>query len=266
MPICSNMINCLEKFDVAIHYRDKFERMQAVGALTAQCLNVLEATIQPGMTTLDIDAYVREFAEEHNLGLACLGYKGFPAACCTSVNHQIVHAIPSKKRLQDGDIVKVDVTFTKDGWHGDACRCVLVGRGHNPKVEKLVRVAREAMWQGIEKAIAGNTIGDIARAVQTYVEKEGFSVVRDFSGHGIGVEFHCPPMVPNYYDEKNLGTMKRVIYPGDTLTIEPMVNIGKPDYKILKDGWTVVSRDRSWSAQWEHTIGILNRGNVIFTA
>ena len=263
--ICSNMTDCLEKFDVASHYQDKFRRMQAVGALTAECLTWLAYAIAPGISTLDIDAFVREFAEANGLGLACLGYRGFPAACCTSVNHQIVHAIPSKKLLKDGDIVKVDVTFIKDGWHGDSCRTFLVGTGHNPKVEKLVRVARQALQEGIQKAQAGNTVGHISRAIQAYVEGQGLSVVRDFMGHGIGIKFHCSPHIPHYYDADH-PYINYMLYPGDTFTIEPMVNLGRPDYKVLNDKWTVVTRDRSWSAQFEHTLGILNTGNVIFTA
>ncbi len=246
-------------------YKQDFEWMKHVGELTAKCLDEVARIIVPEITTLKIDKFVREFATDHGLRCAPEGYRGFPAACCTSVNHVICHGIPSEKVLHDGDIVKVDVTFiNKEGWHGDSCRTFCVGEKINPRVRQLIEVTKISLLRGIETARPGNTIGDIGKNIQDYVESLGFSVVRDFVGHGIGKEFHCPPAIP-HYRTNDMPDVNRLIVPSNMFTIEPMINIGKPEYKILNDGWTVVSRDKSWSAQFEVTLGITEKGNIIFT-
>ena len=241
-----------------------YKKMKEVGELTSKCLNELSDFIKPGVKTIDVDHFVRNFANNYSLICACDGYRGFPAACCTSVNHIICHGIPSDKTVFDGDIIKVDVTFIKDGYYGDSCRTYLVGEKINAKIRKLLDVTEHALWKGIEVAKPGNTIGDIGRTIQRFVEANGFSVVRDFVGHGIGQDFHTPPAIP-HYDAKDIPDVHRILTPGLTITIEPMVNSGQKEYKILGDGWTVVSRDRSWSAQFEHTIGITETGNEVFT-
>ena len=248
--------------NVPQEFKEKFEKMRAVGIPTKMCLDELERIIQPGIRTLDIDIYVRVFAKRHMLVLAQEGYKGFPAACCTSVNHIICHGIPGPKVLKKGDIIKVDVTFIKDGWYGDSCRCYAVGE-INIRTSKLMLVTYEAMWKGIEAAKPGNKIRDISKAIQVHAESNGFSVVRDFCGHGIGTVFHTAPGIPNYVYEWD--GIDQVLEPGMTFTIEPMLNAGSWAYKTLKDGWTTVTRDREMTAQYEHTIGITNDGNVVFT-
>ena len=253
--------------NVPSEFQDKFDKMMVVGQLTKECLVRLQRFIEPGISTRDIDTFVRVFAKHHDLELAQLNYKGFPAACCTSVNHVICHGIPSvKKILKNGDIIKVDCTFIKDGYYGDSCRTYFVD-DVKIKIFNLVNTTSESMWAGITQAKPGNTIRNISTAIQLCAEAKGFSVVRDFCGHGIGAFFHGPPSVPHYVDE-HLGNWQAYNYelqPGDTFTIEPMINADKPNYKTLKDGWTVVTRDRGWSAQFEHTVGITNDGNVVFT-
>jgi methionyl aminopeptidase len=246
-------------------YLREFDWMKHVGALTAKCLDELARIVVPEITTLKIDKFVRDFADDHGLRCAPEGYRGFPAACCTSVNHVICHGIPSEKILHEGDIVKIDVTFiNKEGWHGDSCRTYPVGEKINPKIKQLIDVTRNAMYEGIKVAVPGNVIGDIGKRIQHYVEGEKFSVVRDFVGHGIGQDFHCPPAIP-HYNAHEIPDIHRLIMPGQMFTIEPMVNIGRPDYKTLSDGWAVVTKDKSWSAQFEVTLGITETGNIIFT-
>jgi methionyl aminopeptidase len=243
---------------------DGFLEMRTVGAFTSQCLTDIREIIKPGLRTLDIDHFVREFARKNNLICACDGYRGFPGACCTSVNHIICHGITSDKELNEGDIVKIDITFIKNGWYGDSCKTFAVGEKINPKIIKLLEITKESMWKGVDIARPGNTIGDIGRIIQGTAESNGFSVVRDFVGHGIGREFHCPPAIP-HYQTSELPDVHRVLTPGLMFTIEPMLNAGKADYKTLGDGWTTVTRDRSWSAQFEVTIGITETGNEVFT-
>jgi len=249
-----------------IETANNFDMMGHVGSLTSICLNEISRIVKPGISTLQIDRFVRDYANDHGLRCATEGYRGFPAACCTSVNHVICHGIPSERKiLHNGDIIKVDITFVnKEGWHGDSCRTFAVGDNVNPKVLKLIDVTYQAMMAGIAVARPKYNFGDIGMAIQKYVEPHGFSIVRDFVAHGIGQEFHCAPSIPHYYAPEVLDT-HRSILPGMTFTIEPMITIGRAAYKTLSDKWTVVTRDRSWAAQFEHTIGVTENGNVIFT-
>lgn len=257
----------MQEFDVPSHYQNKFQQMSICGRYVAECLRRLEWVIVPGITTKEIEDYVKLYAYNHDLVCAPYKYKNFPAYCCTSVNHEICHAIPGNKVLREGYIVKVDITFIKEGWFGDACRTYYVGDEleFNAKIQRLVHVTERALSRGIMQAKAGNTIGDISRAVQEHAETNGFSVVRDYVGHGIGTEFHMPPTIPNYLSEEVVESTRRKIMVGDTFTIEPMINEKRSAYKVLADGWTVVTRDRGFSAQFEDTIGVTNSGNVIFT-
>jgi methionyl aminopeptidase len=246
---------------IKLHGPEGFEGMRKAGQLSAQILDALVPFIQPGVTTEEIDDLVRRMTVEAGALPATLGYRGYTHSCCTSVNHVVCHGIPSAKKLQPGDIVNVDVTSIVDGWHGDTNRTYLVGNVPI-KARRLVEVTYEAMMLGIEQARAGNTLGDVAHAIQSYAERNRYGVVRDFCGHGIGRLFHDAPEVIHAGRPGTGPELK----PGMFFTIEPMINIGRADTKVLDDGWTAVTRDRSLSAQFEHTIGITESGAAeIFT-
>jgi methionyl aminopeptidase len=246
---------------IKLHGPQGFEGMRKAGQLSAQILDALVPFIQPGVTTEEIDDLVRRMTVEAGALPATLGYRGYTHSCCTSVNHVVCHGIPSAKKLQPGDIVNVDVTSIVDGWHGDTNRTYLVGNVPI-KARRLVEVTYEAMMLGIEQARAGNTLGDVAHAIQSYAERNRYGVVRDFCGHGIGRLFHDAPEVIHAGRPGTGPELK----PGMFFTIEPMINIGRADTKVLDDGWTAVTRDRSLSAQFEHTIGITESGAAeIFT-
>lgn len=249
-----------------MEYAKKFESMAAIGAKASFCLDLLAPHIKPGVTTGEIDLFVKNYADDNGLICAPLDYKGFPSHCCTSVNHVVCHGIPSAtKILKEGDIIKVDVTFKdKDGWHGDTCRTFPVGK-ISIKAQRLILISKIAMEAGIAVAKPGNRIGVIGLECQKVIEAAGMSVVRGYCGHGIGQEFHTLPPIFHYYDAEN-PHVDQIIEPGMIFTVEPMVNVGKPNTKVLSDGWTVVTRDRSLSAQFEHTIGITENGNQIFTS
>jgi len=247
-----------------LNYYEPFEKMKVVGAYAAQCLQELKDVVVVNITTKDIEAFVKDFANKHSLVCAPYGYRGFPGYCCTSVNHVICHGIPSKKILKDGDKVSVDVTFIKDGYYGDACWTYLIGDNINPKLLKLIEATKQAMWAGVAAARPGNKIIDISRAIQTIAKHWKFGIVKDFVGHGIGQQFHIPPAIPNFVD-KNVPDIYYDLIPGMMFTVEPMLTIGSPKYKRLKDGWAIVTRDRSWAAQFEVTIGITEDGHIIFT-
>lgn len=237
-----------------------FEGMRKVGRISAEILDALVPVIVPGITTQEIDDIVRRLTLEAGAIPATLNYRGFTHSCCTSINHVICHGIPGPKVLKDGDIVNVDVTSILDGWHGDCNRTYLVG-DVAIKARRLVEVTYECMMLGIEQAKPGNHMGDIGHAIQAHAEKHRYGVVRDFCGHGIGRLFHDAPEVLHF---GRPGTGPE-IKPGMFFTIEPMINIGRPEVKVLDDGWTAVARDRSLSAQFEHTIGITDTGCEIFT-
>ncbi|MEP6786567.1 MAG: type I methionyl aminopeptidase [Sphingomonadales bacterium] len=245
---------------IKLHGPDGFEGMRAAGRLSAEILDALADFIVPGVTTQDIDDVVQRMTLAAGALPATLGYRGYTHSCCTSINHVVCHGIPGPKRLQDGDIVNVDVTSIIDGWHGDTNRTYLVG-DVPIKAKRLVDITYESMMRGIEQAKPGNTLGDVAHAIQSFAEKHRYGVVRDFCGHGIGRLFHDAPEVV-HAGRPGTGPELR---PGMFFTIEPMINIGRPDVKVLEDGWTAVTRDKTLSAQFEHSIGITETGCEIFT-
>jgi len=249
------------KQGIKIHKSEDFEGMRKAGKIAAQTLDHITPLIHPGMSTEDIDQLCHDFMRSQNAIPATLGYKGYTKSCCTSVNHVICHGIPSpEKILKSGDIVNVDVTAIFEGWHGDTSRMFVVGKP-SLKAQKLIDITFESMMRGIGAVRPGNTFGDIGHAIQRFAESKSYSVVKDFVGHGIGKVFHDAPNV-FHYGKPGQGP---VIEPGMFFTIEPMINIGKPDVKILSDGWTAVTRDRTLSAQFEHTLGVTESGYEIFT-
>ncbi len=237
-----------------------FESLRRAGRFAAECLDAVAPLARPGVTTQEIDDFVHDFALKGGALPATLNYRGYNKSVCTSINHVVCHGIPDDRPLKDGDIVNIDVTFVLDGWHGDSSRMYLVGDVKRAAA-RLVDVTWESLMRGIAQVKPGNTTGDIGHAIQTYVEAERCSVVRDFCGHGIGLLFHDTPNIL-HYGEPGGGVE---IKPGMVFTIEPMVNLGRPAVKVLSDGWTAVTRDRSLSAQFEHMIGVTETGCEIFT-
>ena len=251
----------MQNNEIPIYSLNNFEGMRKAGSLAARILDELKEKIAPGVSTLEINDFCHKMILDNNAVPAPLNYKGFPKSICTSVNHVVCHGIPSQNKiLQDGDIVNIDVTVILDGWYGDSSRMFVSGK-INKKIYSLIEKTYECLLIGIEHAIPGNHLGDIGFEIQKYAEKYQYSVVRDFCGHGIGREFHTPPSVLHY---GNLGEGPE-LKPGMFFTIEPMINIGDWRIKILNDGWTAVTKDKSLSAQFEHTIGITEIGNEIFT-
>tara|TARA_B110000116_G_scaffold261703_1_gene266188 strand:- start:349 stop:1149 length:801 start_codon:yes stop_codon:yes gene_type:complete len=251
----------IDKDDIPIYSLEDFNGIRKAGKLAAKILDKLQNLIKPGISTEEINIYCHNMIIENNAIPAPLNYKGFPKSICTSVNHVVCHGIPSKdKILQNGDIINVDITVILDGWHGDSSRMFAAGK-INQKVENLLKTTYECLLIGIKNAKPGQYLGDVGYEIQKYAESKNYSVVRDFCGHGIGKQFHTPPSVLHY---GNLGEGP-LIKPGMFFTIEPMINIGNWPVKILNDGWTTVTKDKSLSSQFEHTIGITNNGNEIFT-
>ncbi len=246
---------------VRLHDAAAFEGMRYAGGLASACLDALSDLIKPGTTSQDIDDFVMDFAERHDVLPATLFYRGYRKACCTSINHVVCHGIPAKKPLKDGDVLNVDVTFIADGWHGDTSRMYGVGNVRRA-AQRLMNVTLRALEIGVEAVKPGNTTGDIGAAIQTYVEGERCSVVREFCGHGVGRLFHDMPNIL-HYGRPGEGVLLK---PGMIFTIEPMVNLGRPHVKVLSDGWTAVTRDRSLSAQYEHSVGVTVDGVEVFTA
>lgn len=245
---------------IKLYGPDAFAGMRRAGRLTAICLDGVADIIAEGLPLADINSFVLDFATSHGATPATLGYKGYAYACCTSVNHVVCHGFPNDKTLRSGDIVNVDVTLILDGWFGDSSRMYAVGK---PKraAERLIQIAHEAMRRGIEAVHPGAHLGDIGHAIQTYAQWERTGVVRDFCGHGIGQVFHDSPNVLNF-GKPGTGPKLRE---GMIFTVEPMINLGRGDVKMLADDWTVVTRDRSLSAQFEHSIGVTATGYEIFT-
>jgi methionyl aminopeptidase len=245
---------------IKLHGKDAFEGMRKAGQLVAECLDMLVDEVKPGVPTDRIDRLVLEFALDHGALPATLMYRGYKKSTCTSVNHVVCHGIPSDKPLKEGDIVNIDVTLILNGWHGDSSRMYPVGNIPR-RAERLIEVTYEAMMRGIAVIKPGAATGDIGAAIQGFVEAQQMSVVRDFCGHGLGRLFH---------DEPNIVHAGRpgdgvVLRPGMLFTVEPMINLGRPHVKVLSDGWTAVTRDRSLSAQFEHTVGVTSNGVEIFT-
>ena len=247
---------------VTIKTPEQIEKMRIAGRLAAEVLEMIVPHVKPGASTEDLDRLCHDYIVDVQKAVpANVGYKGFPKTICTSVNHVICHGIPSPaKVLKDGDIVNIDVTVIKDGWHGDTSRMYYVGKP-DVRAQRLCTVTFEAMMLGIEQVRPGATLGDIGNAIQKYVEGNGFSVVREYCGHGIGQIYHEDPQVLHY---GNRGVGLR-LEKGMTFTVEPMVNAGKPGTRLLPDGWTVVTRDHSLSAQWEHTVTVTDDGFEILT-
>jgi len=248
------------KDGIRIYEDADFDGMHKAGRLAAEILDRIIPFIVPGVTTGEIDKRVEDMVTEAGATSATIGYKGYRHATCISINHVVCHGIPSDKRLHEGDILNIDVTVIVDGWFGDTSRMYAVGK-ISRKAERLVEITHEALMRGIEAVKPGNTFGDIGHAIQTFVEKNRMSVVRDFCGHGLGQVFHAPPNVL-HYGRPGKGA---VLEEGMFFTIEPMVNLGRPETKVLADDWTAVTRDKSLSAQFEHSIGVTATGAEIFT-
>lgn len=245
---------------IYIHGVEGFEGMRKAGRLAAQTLDYIAPFVVPGVTTAELDRLCHEFILKNDAIPAPLGYRGFPKSICTSINHVVCHGIPGDKKLVDGDILNIDVTVILAGWYGDTSRMYKVGKT-GIRANKLIDVTYEAMMRGIEVVRPGATLGDIGHAIQSYAEKQGFSVVRDFCGHGIGRIFHAAPNVVHYGKPGTGLELKEGMF----FTIEPMINAGKYQVKVLNDGWTAVTCDRSLSAQFEHSIGVTAQGFEIFT-
>jgi methionyl aminopeptidase len=248
------------KDGIRIHDDAGFAGMHAAGALAARILDDIAPMVEPGVTTEALDQAIEDMVNAAGAKSATIGYRGYKHASCISVNHVVCHGIPSPKTLKDGDILNIDVTVIVDGWFGDTSRMYVAGN-LNRKAERLIQVTHDALFKGIEIVRPGATFGDIGHAIQTYVEANRMSVVRDFCGHGLGQVFHAPPNVLHY---GRAGTGP-VLEEGMFFTIEPMVNLGRPETKVLADEWTAVTRDKSLSAQFEHSIGVTAEGFEIFT-
>lgn len=250
----------LTKDGIRIYEDADFAGMHAAGKVAAQILDDIIPFIQPGVTTAELDAKITEMVSDSGSTSATIGYKGYQHASCISMNHVVCHGIPSEKKLKDGDILNIDVTVIVDGWFGDTSRMYVAG-SMSRKAERLIQVTHDALMLGIEAAKPGNRFGDIGHAIQSYVESHRMSVVRDFCGHGLGRVFHAAPNVL-HYGRPGTGPL---LEEGMFFTIEPMVNLGRPETKVLADDWTAVTRDKSLSAQFEHSVGIRADGAEIFT-
>ena len=242
------------------NFKEAFEKTKIAGSVAAGALDQASKIIKPGVSTDAIDKICYEYINDNKAYSAPLFYRGFPKSCCTSTNHVVCHGVPSDKILKEGDIVNVDVTAIKDGWHGDTSRTFEIGEV-SVKAKKLIKITYESMMKAIDIVKDGVHLGDIGEAIQKHVENNGFSVVKDFCGHGIGKLFHKEPNVL-HYGKKGTGEK---IKSGMIFTIEPMINFGNYETKTLNDGWTAVTKDKSLSAQFEHTIGVTNNGCEIFT-
>ena len=245
---------------IRIHQPADFDGMQKAGALAARILDEVGPLVQPGVTTGALDDFIRNSVDDAGAVSATIGYRGYRHASCISVNHVVCHGIPGDKLLKDGDILNIDVTVIVDGWYGDSSRMYVAGKP-SVRAKRLLQVTHDALMKGIEAVRPGATFGDIGWAIQEYAEAQRMSVVRDFCGHGLGRVFHAPPNVL-HFGRPGKGA---VIEEGMFFTIEPMINLGRPETKVLADDWTAVTRDKSLSAQFEHSIGVTAAGAEIFT-
>jgi methionyl aminopeptidase len=250
----------LNKDGIRIHAPEDFAGMRAAGRLVAGILDRIAGRLEPGVTTIEIDGAVHDMIRAAGATSATVGYKGYRHATCISINHVVCHGIPSEKRLRPGDILNIDVTVILDGWYGDSSRMFVAGTPTR-KAERLVDITHDALMEGIAQVRPGNSFGDIGAAIQRYAEAHRCSVVRDFCGHGLGRVFHAAPNVLHY---GRWGTGP-VLEPGMFFTVEPMINLGRPETKVLDDDWTAVTKDRSLSAQFEHSVGVTETGVEIFT-
>jgi methionyl aminopeptidase len=261
LPLPENTREKTDPMPVTIKTPEEIEKMRVAGRLAADVLRMIRPHVQPGVTTGELDRLCHDYIVNEQRAIpAPLNYRGFPRSICTSVNHQVCHGIPGDKTLKKGDIVNIDITVIKDGYHGDTSKMFFVGE---PSIQarRLVQVTHECMLKGIHMVKPGARLGDIGHAIQTHAEAHGFSVVREYCGHGIGREFHEDPQVL-HYGQPNTGM---ALVPGMIFTIEPMINAGKKEVKLLPDNWTVVTRDHSLSAQWEHTVLVTPDGYEILT-
>ena len=245
---------------ITIHSPEDFAGMRVAGRLAAETLDMIAPHVRPGVTTAALDTLCHDFIRAHGAVPAPLNYRGFPKSICTSINHVVCHGIPGDRRLVEGDVLNIDVTVVLGGWHGDSSRMYAAGRP-STRAHKLIDVTYEALMRGVAAVRPGATLGDLGHAIQAYVEANRFSVVRDFCGHGIGRRFHEAPNIL-HFGRPGEGPALR---PGMFFTIEPMVNAGRPEVKVLDDGWTAVTRDRSLSAQFEHMVGVTEDGCEVFT-
>ena len=245
---------------IVIYKPEDFAPMRAAGRLAAETLDMITEHVKPGVTTGQLNELCHDFITSHGAVPSPLNYRGYPKSICTSINHVVCHGIPGDRKLLDGDILNIDVTVTLNGWFGDSSRMYVAGNA-NTRARRLIEVTYEALMRGIAAVRPGATFGDIGFAIQQYVEAQRFTVVRDFCGHGIGQRFHEPPNVLHFGRRGDGALLKSGMF----FTIEPMVNAGKPDVKVLDDGWTAVTRDRSLSAQFEHMIAVTDTGAEIFT-
>jgi methionyl aminopeptidase len=246
---------------ITIKSKPEFEIMRRAGRLVAETLDKLQAAVKPGVSTADLDKIAYDHITKNGGTPSFKGYHGFPASICTSVNDEVVHGIPSKRRvLEEGDIISIDCGAIIGGWHGDAALTVPVGRTTS-EMDRLLEVTEQSLHEGIEQVLPGKRLGDVSAAIQRYAEKNGYSVVREYVGHGIGRQMHEEPQVPNW------GTPGRgvLLKQGMALALEPMVNAGAPDVRVLKDNWTVVTQDGKWSAHFEHTVALTENGPEILT-
>jgi methionyl aminopeptidase len=245
---------------ITLHGPDAFAAMRRAGHLAAATLDMVTPHVVPGVTTAALDRLCHDFILGHGATPAPLGYRGFPKSICTSINHVVCHGIPGERVLEDGDVLNIDVTVILDGWHGDTSRMYVAGKPRT-RAQLLIDVTHDAMMRGIRAIRPGATLGDLGFAIQSFVEANRFSVVRDFCGHGLGRRFHEPPNIL-HFGRAGEGLSLRA---GMIFTVEPMVNAGRPEVKVLDDGWTAVTRDRSLSAQFEHTVGVTASGVEVFT-
>lgn len=243
-----------------IHGAEAFESMRRAGRLVAECLDLLVEHLRPGVTTEFLDKLALEFTLDHGALPATLFYRGYTKAICTSVNHVVCHGIPNDRPLREGDVLNIDCTVILDGWHGDSSRMFFVGEVPR-RAARLCDITYEALMRGVHAVRPGGATNDIGAAIQSFAETERCSVVRDFCGHGLGRVFHDAPTILHYVEPSYNVALK----PGMLFTVEPMINLGRPHVKVLSDGWTAVTRDRSLSAQFEHTVGVTETGVEIFT-
>ena len=245
---------------ITIYGPEDFVGMRAAGRLAAETLDMITPHVRPGVTTAELDRLCHDFIVARGAVPATLGYRGYRHSCCTSINHVVCHGIPGERRLDEGDVLNIDVTVILDGWHGDTSRMYAAGTP-SVRAARLMDVTYDSLMRGVAAVRPGATLGDVGHAIQTYVEGQRFSVVRDFCGHGIGRRFHEAPNVL-HFGRPGEGPVLR---PGMFFTVEPMVNAGRPEVKVLDDGWTAVTRDRSLSAQFEHMVGVTEQGCEVFT-
>ena len=246
--------------DAPIHGLDAFAGMRRAGRLTAEALDLLVEHVRPGVTTQALDDLTVAFARDHGAYSATLLYRGYPRSICTSINHVVCHGIPNDKPLRDGDILNIDITLILDGWYGDSSRMYFVGEVPR-RAARLCDVTHDCLMRGVQAVGPGRTTNAIGAAIQSHAERERCSVVRDFCGHGVGRVFHDAPTILHYVESSYDVPLR----PGMIFTIEPMINLGRPQVKVLSDGWTAVTRDRSLSAQFEHTVGVTENGVEVFT-